>query len=372
MEIISHIKKIVSNLPGWQTKRRLVVIESDDWGSIRMPSLAVLKELEEVGINITNHDNGRYNSLDTLGSSDDLDALFTTLMKFRDINGRHPVLTALTLTSNPDFDKIANDDFQNYYAEPITETFKKYGIGNSLAVWKEGERNHLFYPEFHGREHLNVKLWLNDLRDQNIQTLEAFRRSFWGFRNTKNRISYQSAFDLDNLNDLDYHKEVITDGLNRFENLHGRRAQYFVPPNGAIRQSIIDFAVALGINFVSTPKIFLEPQGNGKVKKKFRYLGMHGSGNMHYLTRNCFFEPSYQGKGYSVEDCLGHIKTSFLFDKPAIISTHRVNYVGGLKPQNRLAGNNALEKLLAGIIKNWPRVEFMTSIELGAIVRSDP
>ena len=26
------------NIPGWRTKRHIVVIESDDWGSIRMPS----------------------------------------------------------------------------------------------------------------------------------------------------------------------------------------------------------------------------------------------------------------------------------------------------------------------------------------------
>ena len=28
----------LSNLPGWRTSRKIVVIESDDWGTIRMPS----------------------------------------------------------------------------------------------------------------------------------------------------------------------------------------------------------------------------------------------------------------------------------------------------------------------------------------------
>ena len=34
-QIISHN---LLNIPGWRTKRKLVVIESDDWGAIRMPS----------------------------------------------------------------------------------------------------------------------------------------------------------------------------------------------------------------------------------------------------------------------------------------------------------------------------------------------
>ena len=37
-----------SNIPGWRTKRKIVVIESDDWGSIRMPSLKVFETLNQV------------------------------------------------------------------------------------------------------------------------------------------------------------------------------------------------------------------------------------------------------------------------------------------------------------------------------------
>lgn len=34
-------KRHFLNLPGWHTRRKIVVIESDDWGSIRMPSKEV-------------------------------------------------------------------------------------------------------------------------------------------------------------------------------------------------------------------------------------------------------------------------------------------------------------------------------------------
>ena len=43
----SLLKKI-SAIPDWKTRRRIVVIESDDWGSLRMPSMNAFKKLEEL------------------------------------------------------------------------------------------------------------------------------------------------------------------------------------------------------------------------------------------------------------------------------------------------------------------------------------
>lgn len=41
--MLRTVIKNFSNLPGWRTNRKIVVIESDDWGSIRMPSLTILE-----------------------------------------------------------------------------------------------------------------------------------------------------------------------------------------------------------------------------------------------------------------------------------------------------------------------------------------
>jgi hypothetical protein len=43
--MLEKVKRYIQNLPGKTTKRKLVVIESDDWGSIRMPNKAVLNTL---------------------------------------------------------------------------------------------------------------------------------------------------------------------------------------------------------------------------------------------------------------------------------------------------------------------------------------
>lgn len=368
MNFLRHL----SNLPGWRTNRKIVVIESDDWGSIRMPSLAVYQELKKQGINVHSGDNNRFNTLDTLASKQDFEQLYATLSAHRDRLGNYPIITALCLSANPDFTQIAESNFEVYFFEPVTATLQKYDRLDAWQMWKQGEKERLFYPEFHGREHLNVRVWMRALKQGDAATIEAFKKRFWGFKpQNQYNISYQAAFDLDERAALPLQKEIIKNGLQLFEQLHGRKARFFVPPNGAIHQEIIDTAVAEGIQYVSTPKIHREPQGNGKFKKKYKFLGTKGALGARYLTRNCFFEPSYHGKGFSTEDCLQQIGAAFALWKPAVISTHRVNYVGGLSPKNAIFGNQELDRLLHNILKYWPDVEFMTSTQLGDLIKND-
>jgi hypothetical protein len=122
---------------------------------------------------------------------------------------------------------------------------------------------------------------------------------------------------------------------------------------------------------VSSAKIHEEPQGNGKTKKHFWYIGKKSKNGLIYLARNCIIEPSYSVNGHSIEEYLGHIETAFKFKKPSVICSHRLNYIGGLNEANRDAGNKALKNLLTKILKKWPEVEFMTSVQLGKLIRND-
>lgn len=45
MNIKAQIRKNWANLPGWHTRRKIVVIESDDWGSIRMPEFENIRSI---------------------------------------------------------------------------------------------------------------------------------------------------------------------------------------------------------------------------------------------------------------------------------------------------------------------------------------
>ena len=95
------------------------------------------------------------------------------------------------------------------------------------------------------------------------------------------------------------------------------------------------------------------------------------SNNLLYLTRNVVFEPcsfEYPENKDWVMDTLNDIDIAFKWKKPATISTHRVNYIGWLNPKNRSKGLKCLDELLKNILKKWPDVIFLTSVELGELI----
>ncbi len=369
----SKIGREFSNIPGWKTNRKILVIESDDWGSIRMPSLAAYKKLTGDGLELAG-DSLRYNTNDTLASSTDLTALFNTLLKHKDKNNRPAVFTAVSLVANPDFKKISDNNFAHYYHEPFNITLQRYyGDNAAFKLWKEGIQHKLFIPQFHGREHLNVAEWMRALQQNEREARLAFDHELWGFNNkpiSNSSIFFQAAFDLYEPADLSYQADSIKDGLNLFEKLFGYRAAFFVPPNGPFNNSLEGVCAANGIKYISAAKIQTEPLGYNKTKKVLHWLGQKNKHRQLYLTRNCFFEPSQQGKDW-VNSCLQNIASAFRWHKPAIISSHRVNYIGALNPANRQRGLEHLSRLLEGVIKQWPEIEFCSSDELGDMIAAD-
>lgn len=377
--IVSEIKKEIfrniSNMPGWRTNRKLVVIESDDWGSIRMSSKEAFTKLKGIGIPV---EKDHYNLYDSLESNQDLEMLLETLSKFRDKTGRHPVMTGVNIVANPDFEKIEQSGFCQYFYEPFTETLNRYPEHNRVyQLWKTGIQQRLFVPIFHGREHLNVQRWLKALQNENKSTLLAFDQMVTGIPgiglNNEVVPDFQAAFDLDTMDDLNYMKEVLKTGLKLFEELYGYQSRYFVPTNGPFNNTLEEDLNNYGVNYINTAKRQAEPLGNSQYKTNTRFIGQKNKFGQTYITRNCFFEPA--SSGYErprntdwVSNCLKEIEIAFRWNKPAVISTHRVNYIGFLHPENRERGLAALTEILTRMLKKWPDLEFVTSVELGEII----
>lgn len=373
-DVLSKLRTNVSNIPGWRTKRHIVVIESDDWGSIRMSSLESFERMLKAGMR---EDRNHYNTNDALESNQDLEELLDVLSLFTDSTGRHPVMTGVNVVANPLFERIKESGYQEYFYEPYTETCRRYPNHDRVYdLWKEGIEKRLLVPIFHGREHLNVQRWLRALQDGNKSTLLAFENRVTGIYNGINEEpipEFQAAFDLDSLEDLPYMKDVLSTGLDLFEKLYGFRAKYFVPTNGPFNNTLEKDLLDAGVQYINTEKKQREPLGNGQYRVNTRFLGDKNRYGQIYLTRNCFFEPSSTGyvvpTNYDwVGACLKQIEIAFRWHKPATISTHRVNYIGWLHPENREKSLNQLKELLSQVIKRWPDVEFMTSVELGKLI----
>jgi hypothetical protein len=341
------------------------VIESDDWGSIRMPSQEVFNRFCKKGFGI---ENSLYNRYDSLASEDDLNFLFETLNLFKDIHGNPLKITANTIVANPDFDKIKKDNFQHYFYEPFTESLKKYPQHQSaFNIWQKGIEEKLFYPQFHGREHLNITLWMKALQssDEVIRFTFDQQTTYSG----KNDYSFMEAFD-NKTNFLNIHKMAIKEGISLFEQIFRYRSKSFIAPCYVWHSDLNETLNENGINYIQGIRHQLEPSNEHfKYNHLPHFLGEYNDYGQLYIIRNATFEPSsIEGMDW-VNFCLSQIETAFAWGKPAIITSHRVNYIGFLDVKNRDRSLKLLEELIKRVQKKWPDVEFISSDQLGDIMK---
>ena len=85
------------------------------------------------------------------------------------------------------------------------------------------------------------------------------------------------------------------------------------------------------------------------------------------MVRNCLLEPAGTGADW-VGSCLRNMAWAFRFGKPAVIGSHRYNYIGSIDPANRDEGLRQLGTLLKEVVRRWPDVWFLSSPELGEMI----
>lgn len=366
MELIRDIKRNLYNVPGWRTRRKIVVFESDDWGSVRMPSLEARDRLIAKGIKFL--EDG-YDNVDTLADEQDLSELFNVLTKFRDNNGNHPVITANIVVANPDFEKIKESGYREYHYELFTQTLKRYPRHErSFELWKQGMAANIFRPQFHAREHLNVQVWLKALQNNNKNVLDAFDEHLWSLRLNEGGIRHlMETYNYSLLSEFDFIKESVKEGLDIFENIFSYRSKSMIAPCFVWNSEIEKIAIEGGVRYFQGAPVQKLPCSSS-TRKKYRYTGQTDSAGGLYLVRNASFEPSQTGVNNSIEACLNDIELAFKWNKPAIISSHRLNFIGNLNAKNRDDNLRNLQILLKKILNRYPNVEFLSSDRLGEII----
>lgn len=365
------VKKNLSNLFGWQTKRKIVVIESDDWGSIRTKSRIAYDKMVNEGLELFQ---SNFTKFDSLESNTDLIDLFQVLNNHYDSNGRHPVFTPMCIVANPDFEKIRSSNFETYFYEPFFETCKKYPEHDRVhELWMQGIKNRLFVPQLHGREHLNVKRWMDNLKDGNKGLLVAFDNESVGASifNKQNIPEYLAAFNPQQASDISSLHNILKDAGILFTKICGYTPKHFIASNSPEPKILEKTLEEIGVKYLTRYKIHKYPLGDGKFEMELNWLGKKTKTNQIYLTRNASFEPSHISKFSPVDQCIKDIEIAFRWNKPAIISSHRVNYVGYINKDNRERGISLLNSLLTEIIRKWPEIEFLTSEELGDLIEKD-
>ena len=305
-------------------------------------------------------------------AGEDLEALFEVLSSVVDGQGRPAVFTPYAVCANPDFDAINTDD-ATYLYESMPQTFARLEDDQGQAyrgawdLWREGIRLGLLNPQFHGREHLNVDLLEQKLRNRDkALCINLENRSLTALSNepTLPGVGFTHAFGVWDRSALPGHKEIIADGLQLFESVFGFPSKTFTPPAQKLHPDLYTYVETCGVRGIDKPLICLRRLDKNKTQREFNFLGRRGCQDHISIVRNVVFEPTSDRRIDSVKLALDQIAAAFRWHRPAIISSHRVNFAGHIDSQNRDFGLGALKRLLSGIIERWPEIRFVSADSL--------
>lgn len=356
---------------GWRTKRHLVVIESDDWGTIRMPSREVYEEFLRRGIRVDRDAECRF---DNLATKHDFENLFEVLHSVKDKNGHPAVITANTLSANPIFDKIRESDFTKYYFEPFTETLKRDAAHvGAWEMWQQGMADGVFHPQCHGREHLYVKKWMHTLQIGDPLMCTAFDLGVWSLTwlvDPSIPKYYMGAFNSGEEADIREFEVIIDDALRMFREIFGFDSKSFIATTYEWSPKLEPFLVQRGVKYIQGEFKQRIPLDDDKtIRTTYRgFQGTRTKAGLIRLFRNCFWEPSTKPNVDYFSDCMKRIDIAFKHGKAANICAHRVNFIGSIDSKNTDKNLPEFRRLLQEIVKRWPDVEFVTSDQLGEII----
>lgn len=371
-KIKSALGRNLNNIKGWNTNKKIIVIESDDWGSIRMPNSSVYNLFLEKGYPLASRP---FETYDTLANKEDLDTLFQTLRGIHNKEGKNPIITANTVVANPDFEKILSHNFSEYFYEPFTKTLEQYYPEEDVfGTWKQGIKENLFFPQFHAREHYNTIKWMKALGSKDHDSLEAFHYKMVGIpskRQPELGNQLQIALSVETPDDIDLQKEILAEGLKLFKEIFAYESKSFIAPVYTWSSSLNETLAQNNVRYLQGGKFQKSPNSDGTITNYKHYLGEKNTLQQYHLVRNVYFEPATNKNKDWLGDCFKDIEAAFFWNKPAIISTHRLNYIGSLNEENRKRGNDLLAKLLVKVVEKYPEVHFMTSVELGELIENN-
>ena len=350
------------NFLGTKVGRKIVVIESDDWGMIRMSSKEAFKSLQNKGFKVNQCP---YNTNDALESNEDLNLLFDVLTSIRGSDDNPAIITANMIVGNPDFEKIKGCDFEDYFFEPFYETLKRYPNHDQVKdIYLKGINEGVVMPQFHGREHVHVQHWMDALQKGCRNAKDPFEHQmfsvFLGEKSTCNK-EFLNAMASYGKDDFSIIKESVAQGLDLFENIWGFKSKSVIAPCYNWGTSLEKTFAEKDIKIIQGGRAQLIPvQDENFNSVKRHYNGQRNLYNQFYTVRNVTFEPAIIPNKNWIDSGMREVENAFFWNKPAIISSHRLNYIGWLNEKNRAQNLRLLSVFLKKIVKKWPDVIFIS------------
>jgi len=290
-----------------------------------------------------------------------LDSIRILLRRFKDDHGRSPVMTIGVVLSLPDPRKIAETG--EYHARYLDDP-RYLPIVDAL---KKGEDECVFDLQLHGLAHFwpdnFMALWKRDrtvgkwLEEDGWRTekLPSWVQSRW--MDAAHKLP-SGPLPLDAI------ERAVEEEIECFHRCFARSPKVVVPPTFVWNADVERVYANAGMEVLITPgRRFTGRDAEGKLTGSDREYanGERLANGMVTLVRDVYFEPAM---GHRPDDVLKKICQKWERYEPALLETHRFNFIDG----QLQSSVEALGSLLEQTMRHRPGVRFLSSHELACAI----
>jgi hypothetical protein len=309
----------------------VVILESDDWGPGPPDHVESLHRLLQV------------------------------LAGHRDGVGRPAVLTANIVLSVPDGAQIVAGEFRRYAQRELDVDFPAL-----LTVMREGRAAGTFFPQLHGREHLNPEALMRRARNRDGAVRSLLGTPDWSDWEALDSPLQGHFVDGGELPTrpvaADQQRVMVEEGVLLFTRAFGEPPASAVAPCYLWNDDTEAAWAAAGVRYIQTAGYRCTGRGvDGTYIQSPRWIhpGCLSRQGQRYLVRNVMYEPA-DGRDWEV--AWREVRRRFREAQPAVISTHRYNYT---RPGSREHALRGVDELLDRVCHSYPRLRFAASPEWG-------
>jgi hypothetical protein len=303
---------------------KAVVIESDDWGLCGWsPDAQAHRVLADTPA-FRSRAGHRYGA-STLESATDVSAMRELLLSYRGGDGFPPVLQANTIVGAPDYDRLVPPLFE-CDALPVLFHPRAPSRWQRPGLWEEVARARdagVWWPELHGLHHVPEHAWLDALRRGSDDARRAHEQQ------SAVCEAVEESGEHDPLEPGPDRARRLRLAVAAFRDLFGAEPRSFCPPDYRWDEETEEDAERLGLRIIQG-----RGEQHGVVWPLVRRLDMRRrwpqtSGNRLYMPARIAFEPGVREAtaASDLSGVLNRVRAAWSHAQPAVLSTHRANYV---------------------------------------------
>jgi hypothetical protein len=323
---------------------RAVAFESDDWGLAGfVPDAGAWEGLERQALGT-----GRFPEVywqSTLEDSAMVADLCGLLRAHVGRDGRGAVLQPNYVVSSLGYrGRPPQGRWISFDWPQVPPEYRRPGLDEAV---KSAIATGCWYPEFHGRYHYDPARRLADAFADSLAAAATLRgiMLFPGSERARELGSWRSTGELE---------DELDQALGVFRRVFGRSPGSVIAPDYTWNGRIEDIWQSRGLNVIQGKREQINPDWlPGRPGRAQKFLARQLSRLTHpgrtYLERNCRFEPvQFDDPREPVASCLAEIRHAWRSGRPAIVETHRINFVH-TDPAVVRAGREAFALLLTQV-----------------------